>query len=272
MAEWYARNVPFPLLLLLTNLHRILLSLAVCRICCDGGANRLYQSLQLDTSLLQQCIPDVICGDFDSLRDDVREFYRNAGATLVHDAGQDDNDFAKCFRHMRDQSLVQAIAGIADAQHVYVMGGLGGRLDHTLCNLSVAHQQIGLHVTFFSANNVTSVLAPGQHLIHVPAHLLEDSGTTILSSAAIASAEQQQAQQSTAGSAVAGVTLRSGRGLSCGVAPVASAAAVVSSQGLRWDMDKVQLSMRGMVSSSNEIVAQTVLLNCDEFVIWTVAL
>ena len=44
-------------------------------ICADGGANRLFDSLQ---GTEEQCvlIPNAICGDLDSLRSDVEQFYR----------------------------------------------------------------------------------------------------------------------------------------------------------------------------------------------------
>jgi thiamine pyrophosphokinase len=45
------------------------------KICADGGANRLYDSLKPE-NIVSNYIPNYIVGDLDSLRDDVRDFYR----------------------------------------------------------------------------------------------------------------------------------------------------------------------------------------------------
>lgn len=47
------------------------------RVCADGGSNRLYDSLSLNSQeLLSNYIPDYITGDLDSLRKDTEDYYR----------------------------------------------------------------------------------------------------------------------------------------------------------------------------------------------------
>jgi thiamine pyrophosphokinase len=44
------------------------------KICAEGGANRLYDQLNINKRPLY--IPDYIVGDLDSIRDEVKEYYR----------------------------------------------------------------------------------------------------------------------------------------------------------------------------------------------------
>jgi thiamine pyrophosphokinase len=43
------------------------------KICCDGGANRLFDGFIDDKELF---IPDMVIGDLDSIRVDVKDYYR----------------------------------------------------------------------------------------------------------------------------------------------------------------------------------------------------
>ena len=66
------------------------------RVCADGAANRLHDSLaDADRDRL---LPDLIKGDLDSIRDDVAAFYRRLGVPLERDAETDRHDFDKCLR------------------------------------------------------------------------------------------------------------------------------------------------------------------------------
>jgi Thiamin pyrophosphokinase, catalytic domain len=56
------------------NLVRRIWQFCDFKICADGGANRLFDGLS--SSQFPNYIPDAIKGDLDSLRSDVKEFYR----------------------------------------------------------------------------------------------------------------------------------------------------------------------------------------------------
>lgn len=64
-------------------------------VCADGGANRLHDALT-DQDLRSRHIPELICGDFDSIRQDVLAFYSSQGSRVEQDSDQDSNDLDKC--------------------------------------------------------------------------------------------------------------------------------------------------------------------------------
>lgn len=76
---------------------------ATTRICADGGANRLFDQIphmitavDPDTAR-QQHLPDLIKGDLDSVRQEVREFYTSHGVPFIDlSSDQDTTDLEKC--------------------------------------------------------------------------------------------------------------------------------------------------------------------------------
>ena len=61
---------------------------------------------------------------------------------------------------------------------------------------------------------------------------------------------------------------RSCEGPECGVVPMAGDA-VVSTSGLRWDMDGLTLSFRGIISTSNLVEKDEVVVTTDQPVLFT---
>ena len=59
---------------------------ASLKICADGAANRLYDSLSSDDRCTM--LPDMIRGDLDSLRGDVGSYYRARGVSIDHEEEQ----------------------------------------------------------------------------------------------------------------------------------------------------------------------------------------
>ena len=57
------------------------------KICADGGANRLYDGL-VASGDEHKYIPDMIKGDLDSLRGEVKAFYSAAGTRIAYDFDQ----------------------------------------------------------------------------------------------------------------------------------------------------------------------------------------
>lgn len=69
---------------------------ASLRVCADGAANRLFDSLNEGSR--DKMLPDVISGDLDSIRGDVADYYERVGVQLAKKSEQDTNDFEKCLQ------------------------------------------------------------------------------------------------------------------------------------------------------------------------------
>ncbi|KAF8656841.1 hypothetical protein AX16_002389 [Volvariella volvacea WC 439] len=128
--------------------------------CADGGANRLYDILG---PLREQYLPDLIKGDLDSLRNDVRDYYTSKGVPVVQDHDQDSTDLMKC---------VYALEEVEHKTHEHelvILGGLAGRLDQTIHTLSYLHKLRKKRQRVFCVtdDNVGWVLDAGEHSISV---------------------------------------------------------------------------------------------------------
>eukprot|EP00884_Botryococcus_braunii_P010722 jgi/Botrbrau1/19651/Bobra.0003s0017.2 len=207
---------------------------ASLRICADGGANRLYdQALawhpELDaTTARSSYAPDIIKGDLDSIRDEVKDFYLNCGVRIIDmSEDQDSTDLEKCL-HCATKSVEER--GGLDSATVIALGGLGGRLDHTLSNLNLLYKMPNLRLVLCGDGNLAEL---------IPA------GTTVL--------EVDPAIQ----------------GPACGLVSLA-APAKVTTRGLVWDCDAIILEVGGMQSTSNKIKDRQISVATDQPLIWTV--
>ncbi len=91
----------------------------------NGGTNHLFRLERR---------PDVVVGDMDSLREEVRGWLAETDVSLItHPIAKDETDL--------ELALLYAVAHY-DAP-IWVVGGFGGRLDQTLANiLLLAHPQL----------------------------------------------------------------------------------------------------------------------------------
>ena len=88
-------------------------------VCADGGARYLHAL---------NATPDMIVGDLDSLEPPLLETYTQRGVEIRrHPPAKDDTDAA----------LALTAACEMAPEAVWIFGGLGGRIDHALTNLSL---------------------------------------------------------------------------------------------------------------------------------------
>ncbi|KAF8807026.1 thiamine pyrophosphokinase Thi80 [Phlegmacium glaucopus] len=157
-------NQPFCLPLLLRLWHS-----SQWRCCADGGANRLFDSFRTSEER-NKYFPDLIKGDLDSIRPQVREYYSSYGVPVSHDNDQDSTDLMKCIASLRDKEVFQG----SPQYDIILLGGLSGRLDQTVHTLSYLHKlrKDRNRVFAITDDNVGWVLDSGEHEIEIDHDIL----------------------------------------------------------------------------------------------------
>ncbi|KAG6917006.1 hypothetical protein DXG01_004271 [Tephrocybe rancida] len=185
------------------------------RSCADGGANRLYDIFVGDPASRACFLPDVIKGDLDSIREDVRSYYASLGVPVVHDEDQDSTDLMKCVGAIQEKECRE----LGAKYDIVLLGGLSGRLDQTIHTLSYLHKLRKTRERVFAVtdDNVGWVLDVGEHVIEIDHDLL---------------------------------------GQTCGLLPVGIDETILTTSGLRWNLDNCPSSFDGMVSTSNHLVPE----------------
>ncbi|KAL3827834.1 hypothetical protein ACJIZ3_016636 [Penstemon smallii] len=133
---------------------------AQLRMCADGGANRLYDELpqlfpeEEALAIRKRYKPDLIKGDMDSIREEVLQFYKNAGTEVV-DASedQDTTDLHKCVAYVKDLPKLKN-------QNLCILaaGALGGRFDHEVGNINVLCRFPSMRIILLSDNCLIQLL------------------------------------------------------------------------------------------------------------------
>ncbi|KAK4695768.1 thiamine pyrophosphokinase, partial [Lecanoromycetidae sp. Uapishka_2] len=101
----------------------------------DGGANRMKDLLSKDEESL-----NVICGDLDSIRPEVRAYYEDKDFQIIHDPDQYATDMTKTLKWIRGRSgqisdMDQPEKSPNRLLHIAIFGGLGGRADQAFSQL-----------------------------------------------------------------------------------------------------------------------------------------
>lgn len=190
---------------------------------------------------------DVIIGDLDSLTTTTREHFttRFRPTKIIHDSDQYSTDFGKAVNHIRS-STTSSANGPMD---IVAMGGLGGRVDQGLSQLHHLHLfQTDPHYAqgrmfLVSGESLTFLLKTGRHRIHVR-------------------------EKDAAGEAMAHVFDKY-----VGIVPVKEPS-VISTKGLEWDVQDWKTEFGGMISTSNHVLPETVVVEVEttKDVLFTIAL
>lgn len=180
------------------------------RIFADGGSNQVYDTFDEEDRLRYR--PHRIKGDFDSIRPDVRSWYEAQNVVVEQDNDQNATDLMKCL------DWVSAIEKEKRLRlDVVILGGLSGRLDHTVHTMALLHRLRTTRPRIFvvGGESVGWVLDQGHHQIDLDLRCV---------------------------------------GPTCGLLPVGVASSVLTTTGLKWNLDNTASSFDGLVSTSNAIV------------------
>ncbi|KAK6940966.1 thiamine pyrophosphokinase, thiamine-binding domain [Dillenia turbinata] len=167
---------PYALVVLNQRLPRftpLLWEHAQLHVCADGGANRMFDEMPLllsheqedALSIRSRYKPDVIKGDMDSIRPEVRDFYSNLGTKIMDEShDQDTTDLHKCVSYIQDFALIVDKSNLC----VLVAGALGGRFDHEIGNINVLYKFSGMRIILISDDCLINLLPSSHpHEIHI---------------------------------------------------------------------------------------------------------
>jgi len=205
------------------------------RVCADGGANRLFDELPLlfpkdDPDIVRRRHkPDVIKGDLDSIRPDVRDFYADLGTSIIDEShDQDTTDLHKCVVFIKDCTPNLDKHNLK----LVVVGALGGRFDHEAANINVLHTFAkDMQIVLLSEETSLTVLPAGHmHEIHVDCSF---------------------------------------EGPHCGLVPIGAPSLSTTSTGLRWNLNETAMAFGSLISTCNMIESDIVTVISDVYLIWT---
>ncbi|XP_062520262.1 thiamin pyrophosphokinase 1-like [Corticium candelabrum] len=202
-------------------------SRAVCRVCADGAANHVYNIQERNT--LTKYVPDIICGDMDSISSEVLTYYKLKGCEIVTNSCQDTTDFTKCvsellWRHTTNQLRFDKIVTVCST---------GGRLDHmmgVIQTLFLFSSDSLPSITVVAPESVTCLLHPGKHRINVGSDML---------------------------------------GTYCGLIPVGHPCNSVTTSGLKWNLDNQGMAFGQLISTSNCVTDDVICVETDQPLLWT---
>ncbi|RWS01504.1 thiamine pyrophosphokinase 1-like isoform X2 [Dinothrombium tinctorium] len=198
---------------------------ASIRIAVDGGANYLKQTF---TSCK---FPDIISGDFDSIKPPVLEFFKQKNVKIIETPDQNETDFTKAVKVLINEIEQSSIT----IDRVLVLWSSCGRIDHIMSIVNTLYQMLdytSIPLYLYNLNaSLSWILKPGVE------HRIE--------------ANEKSSW--------------------CSLVPVGDAC-IVTTSGLRWNLNKKKLSFGSLISTSNEfdfINHKEVKVLTDKPILWS---
>ncbi|GMR41185.1 hypothetical protein PMAYCL1PPCAC_11380, partial [Pristionchus mayeri] len=198
------------------------------RVANDNGAVAMEQRVR-ESKLLT---PTIISGNMSSIGELTKKFYKDKQVTMSEEKDECRTDLLACLEQLR-----KAKAG----PPLVVLGGLSGRLDHTLATLhslvQVSQQASGSSpsapVYVLDGDNLVCVLPKGTHRYALDrAHLTDVVG----------------------------------------IIPICQSETRVTTRGFRWNLENAPLCFGSLISTSNELASDEVTITTSAPVIFTVEL
>eukprot|EP01031_Cornospumella_fuschlensis_P025288 gene25288-30537_t len=227
-------------------------SQSTTRICADGGANRLFKSF-VDGGDRGSFIPDCIIGDLDSIENEVVEYYKSKGTSIVKRVDQDHNDLDKSLQHLHSELVQKSSPSAADT--VLILGGLGGRFDQEMASLhSLFKWQRSFHRLVLVDERSTT-------------RLLESDDTHCI--VPLSSSSESKSDTNAIGGLAQAGGVEEGR--YCGLIPIGGSVRSLHTAGLQWNLQGEGLAFGQLISTSNTIPRGTaeVRITASDPVVWT---
>ncbi|XP_026275365.1 thiamin pyrophosphokinase 1 isoform X1 [Frankliniella occidentalis] len=132
---------------------------AVYRITVDGGTDRWLDWLEASGAcgVSNLGLPDLITGDFDSIRPDTMITLKEKSVCFESTPDQDLTDFSKAVKCAKEKQAANLIIAICE---------VSGRLDQILSQLNTLHTHEE-RIVLLSSCSATWLLRPGSHEIYV---------------------------------------------------------------------------------------------------------
>ncbi|VWU49953.1 thiamine pyrophosphokinase [Hepatocystis sp. ex Piliocolobus tephrosceles] len=123
-------------------------------------SNILTKEKNSSFKLLHNIVPNIICGDLDSIHKHVLNYYINKSVKFEKCSGQNDTDMDKCIK------IIKKYTNIND--RILILGGTGNRFDHTCANISSLYKNEFLNNLYLlGENNFIFLLKKGKNIINL---------------------------------------------------------------------------------------------------------
>lgn len=217
-------------------------NMADYRVCADGGANRLYDATVDMVVDNMNIIPTTIRGDLDSIRDDVKEYYMSKGCIVESDPNQDTHDL--------DKSLAIVLRDWVkpgEPHRVCIYGAFGGRFDQEMGCIQALYKwgDAFSNRLFLFDDHTFAILLPQvvRNEIRIPfyGHSPANQNDKTLV----------------------------GEGPTCGLIPLGCRCEFVKTTGLKWNLDGSSLEFGGLVSTSNRVMDDVVVVQSSHPIVFT---
>ena len=163
-------------------------------------------------------------------------FYRARGVAVIRDPDQYSTDFTKCLKWLRQHAI--DTRGVASRLDVIALGGLGGRVDQGFSQI---------HHLYMAAKD--------EELLVGEIYLLSEQSLSFVLEAGLNRIELSR--ETFAGNV--------------GIIPI-TGPAVITTNGLKWDVQDWKTEFGGEISTSNHLISETIEIETATRVLFTVEL
>ncbi|SBT87896.1 thiamine pyrophosphokinase, putative [Plasmodium malariae] len=128
--------------------------------------NKLCKKDQKSLKFRQNVLPDLICGDFDSINEHVYDYYKSKSVLFEKCENQENTDLDKCIEKIRQH--------VNNNDKILILGATGNRFDQTCANISSLYKSVSLNSLYLiGENNFLFLLKEGNHIIHINFQIFE---------------------------------------------------------------------------------------------------